>query len=413
MIEAAPELFYIVGRNVSAGQMSTVLSEKLKSNLLWLQTEKDRSVHKDSLIDHHWVLVKRDLSSSVQNELLKKNYGFALNDISFFFSNHQKVFLSELTSSTHKTPKNIHPAILARIQALSLFNDFTPYLWEQGRRGAQLPDAEWIVKNPRTAALANGATYALFNRSALLKALSDACLEAGAKVELSEKAALGVQHLGKDGHRVVFNAPNEPQTVSKILWMSRGDSLQEEHSSEKQKIKKRAVGVHPIQEQIGRWVSFETSLPLRLVAALPLMSVWIDQTERGRGLLTSGRLSSNSIRRLFVFPEANSQSGIPHARMILQELEMDESFDESFQVNASQARESFLWSLNPALKLKKLDWTQLPGIDEEILYFDPISEWEEVASGCWVMPAKPSLDAIEIEKRVINQLKAKSKEKAV
>jgi len=407
MNSSTPDLHLIVGRNVSGAETAAHFAKELKTQLLWLQTEKDRQQSKDNGIEDSWVIAALEESMPWQKDLILQNHAYELFDIPFFFARQKRVSVSDFETRSIPFLKEIHPAILNRILAVSHWNDFSPYLWSKDFNGNYSPNSQWIFEAPKSRRLRDKKRLALFHRNSFIECCRKFCEELGAKTELKEKAALGVQLMGKEGHRIIFNAPFEPLLVHKILWMSRGSSLQEEHRTLKVSRKNPNILSSPSSRSIARWESFSAEVPLNFLASISLFSIWIDHEDRGRGLLKSGRLSSHSIKRVIVLPQHSAAKGL--AKLIIQELIVDESFDESFPVEKNQRKDFFLWKECPALKTLDLVFQQIPTIDEEIFYLDPLSSAEEMAANCWILPSKPTFTIdLEIEKFMAVRSKEKT-----
>ncbi|MEO5666763.1 MAG: hypothetical protein ABIR96_01755 [Bdellovibrionota bacterium] len=341
MSALASKKFAIVGCNVSARMALTALEKKHpEASIKWLLAAKD--VSPDEQADVGICLPEQIVSSLFGTEAPEKC------DLEWHihFNHHEHERLEDFASAQPRrsSSSKIPLALRRKIQSLGIWNDLTPRPWtaEDG------VSWNWVNENPVSVSERKSTRWALFPRKALLE---DSKLDTRYRV-------LGVEDgTEKDATKIIYSAPFGSESFDALLWTS--------HNSRPRIENQANFELKPLtRTPVGRWRTWTASVPLKSVAFLPSLSLWLDSGEAGKYFLAHGLFKSGALHRVF-----RLSTGKDPTRCLLQ-FETLELFAEPLKTQDKSRPDTILWDFCPFLKTFPAIWSE-NNLDENMIYSDP------------------------------------------
>jgi hypothetical protein len=347
----ASKKFAIVGCNVSARMaLKAIEARYAGAEIKWLLAAKDASL--DEQVDVGVCLPEQIFTSLVETE----NAGQTQLEWHFHFNRHEHERLSDFASSTprRKSSAKIPWALRRKIESLGLWNDVTPRPWtaEEG------VSWDWPTLAPVSLSERKSSKWGLFSRRALLK---DAHLDTRFRV-------LGLEDGdAKDATKLIYSAPFGSESFDALLWTSHGSRPRIENTSS---FELKNLTRTPI----GRWRTWIASVPMKSVAFLPPLSLWLDSGAAGQYFLAHGLFRSGALHRVF-----RRDCPTDATRSLLQ-IETLEFFAEPLSTQTNTRPDTMLWDFCPFLKGFPAVWTE-SNLDENMIYGDPFPVLHHYARG--------------------------------
>ena len=350
MTEATRKKFAVVGCNVSARMALRALENRFPdSEIKWLVAAKD--ISPDDEADLSLCLPEQIVASLGNAEIPTSHLEWQ-----FHFNHHEHERMADFASPTPKRQSStkIPWALRRKIESLGLWNDLTPRPWtpEEGVCW------DWPQQNPISQNERKSSKWSLFSRKDLLR---DDRLDPRYRV-------LGIEDGDSENStKIIYSAPFGSESFDAILWTSHSSRPRIENAS--------ALELKTLTKiPVGRWRTWTAKVPLKTVAFLPELSLWLDSGDIGNYFLMQGLFKSGTLHRVF---RRNLEKEPATALLQIETLEF---FAEPLKTQNSTRPDVMLWDFCPFLKNAKLEWHECK-LDETMLYIDPFPVLHHYARG--------------------------------